>query len=171
MQSNNNVNQKAARISGAEGGASLRINGALLAVARRPSLTDFDAALRGVALSDSPVLVRAAREEDRTHIAGRLHALGRRRDLPLHGARTVAEARALIVSRASGTWALHDVASWSEADQVALARLLALFDEHRLHGNLSHEQIPRVVVIEGEKDAQFCEELAGRLAFFDITIA
>lgn len=172
MMANNGSNSKGSRAGGIEGGATLRINGALLGVARRPSLSDFDAALRGVALSDSPVLVRASRPDDRMHVAGRLHVLGRRRDLPLHAARSVEEARALIVARASGTWALYDVGAWSEEDQLALAQLLALFDEHRLHGNLSHEQIPRVVVIvSGETQASLCEELARRLAFFDVSIA
>src|SRR5688500_8957650 len=87
---------------------NLKINGSLLAIGKRPSLNELDAPLRGVALSDSPVLVRATRESDRTHLTGRLHALSRRRDLPLYVCKNVADARSLIKSGSRGTWALYD---------------------------------------------------------------
>lgn len=157
---------------GSSDAINLRVNGALLAVGKRPSLNELDAPLRGVALSDSPVLLRASRDEDRAHVTGRLHALGRRSELPLHVCKNVDEARALIKNGARGTWALYDVAAWSEQEQASLANLLAQFDQHRLHGHLAHDRIPRVVVVEGaESAAKLAPELAQRLAFFDIAIA
>jgi len=150
----------------------LRVNGELVCSARRPRLGALDAPLRGVALSDSPVLIRASREEDRIHVAGRLHALGRRRALPMHECRSVAEARALVKSGAHGTWALFDVAAWSDGEQRNLARLIALFDQHRLHGNLAREELPRIVVIESsDSGGKLRPELEQRLAFFNIAIA
>jgi hypothetical protein len=150
----------------------LKINGAQLAVARRPSLTELELPLRGVALSDSPVLVRAQHDDDRAHVVGRLHALGRRRSLPLHYCRSVGDLRKLVLMGATGTWALCDVGTWSIEDQRALAQLIGMFDEYRLHGHLSHERIPRVVVVERpDRVSTICGELSRRLSFFDIAIS
>jgi len=60
-------------------GLALRVNGSLLAVGRRPRLVELEAPLRGIALSDSPVLLRAD-TQDGGWIIQRLHALGVRPD-------------------------------------------------------------------------------------------
>jgi hypothetical protein len=149
----------------------LRVNGTLLATGVRPAMNQLDAPLRGVALSDSPVLVRATREDDRSYVTGRLHALGRRADQPLHVCKSVDDARSLINNGARGTWALHDVASWTVEEQNSLAKLLAMLDQHRLHGNLSHDRIPRIVVIEGpDATKKLAPALIQRLSFFDIAL-
>src|SRR5688572_27529704 len=75
---------------------TLRVNGAVLAVARRPALSEIDQALRGIALSDSPVLVSAKRDDDKTAIASRLHSLGRRKDMPLRICKNEEEAKSLL---------------------------------------------------------------------------
>lgn len=153
-------------------GLDLRVNGSLLCTARRPALCELDAPLRGVALSDSPVLIRASQKDDRDHVTGRLHALGSRRALPLHVCRKIDDARALLKSGAHGTWALQDVGAWSDAEQIALAKLLAAFDQHRLHGNLSRAELPRIVVTESSDGcSKLHPELAQRLAFFNIALA
>lgn len=157
---------------------ALSINGALLAVAPRSSPDELDRALRGIALSDSPVLIRAEYDDDRTELARRLHALGRRRELPLHICRSADEAQALFraiagVSQAQttalGTWALCGVTDWPKELQRSLTGVLATFDESRLHGRLSHERIPRVIVLERmESEPAFEPDLERRLSFFHI---
>lgn len=159
---------------------ALRINGSLLAIGRRPELNELDVVLRGIALSDSPVLIRAGRADDRARLADRIHALGRRSGLPVHECRSVADADELFHAvegkspevNARGTWTLHSVATWPKQRQLALGRLLAALDESRLHGRLAHESIPRVVVLESTDATQKLEpELERRLSFFNIAAA
>jgi hypothetical protein len=156
---------------------TLRVNGAVLAVAKRPALAELDGALRGIALSDSPVLISARREDDRAVIASRIHTLGRRRELPLRVCLREDEAKPLLVGALDertgtdvrGTWALHGVGTWSSEMQHGLAAFLRALDEWRLHGRIAHERIPRVVVIEGpDGRAKLDPELVKRLSFFDV---
>jgi len=160
-------------------GVALRINGALLAVGRRPALEALERPLRGVALSDSPVLVRAGDPEG-PHIAERLHALGRRAALPRRDCLSPDAVRPLlgavgegseVAAEALGSWTLHGVAGWPTAVQVDLERVLARLDEARLHGRLKHERIPRVVVVQrpGERVDNLHPDLARRLSFFDVS--
>lgn len=157
---------------------ALEINGAQLAVGQRPNLSELDPALRGVALSDSPVLIRAS-ASDGTHLVDRLHALGRRAALPVHDCRSPAEAEALFRAvrstgdtdeRALGTWALHGVDAWPSELQEDLSRILGALDEGRLHGRLRHDKIPRVVVVErpGAAAGALSPELERRLSFFKV---
>lgn len=133
---------------------ALTINGSKLAVGARPDLTALEPALRSVALSDSPIVVRAL-PDDHEHFLVRLHALSRRSDLPVHRCGTVTDAQRLFegVSRdieetdTLGTWALYDVPTWDRSAQEKLSSLLEHLDLARLHGRLRHERIPRVVML------------------------
>jgi hypothetical protein len=137
-----------------ESGLALKVNGTVVAVGRRPDLESWRPALRGVALSDSPVLVQAP-HHDASFILDRLHRLGRRSDLPVHHCHDENDGPALLEcldrnetpdAGALGTWAIFNVHWWSDENQLRLADLLGRLDEARLHGRLRHDQIPRVIV-------------------------
>jgi len=137
-----------------ENGLALKVNGTMLAVGKRPSLESWNPALRGVALSDSPVLIQAS-HQDSAFILDRLHDLGRRRNLPVRQCHTEEEGGVLLHSLKSdgtvqedalGTWAIFNVHWWSDEAQIRLADLLGKLDEARLHGRLRHDRIPRVIV-------------------------
>lgn len=160
-------------------GVSLRINGALLAVGRRPDLRELEAPLRGIALSDSPVLIRAG-DGDRDHLVDRLHALGRRATLPCHDCRSPDQAEELFRSileakdegSVAGTWVLHHVDAWPRELQANLERVLETLDEDRLHGRKGHHSLPRVVVLESADSdlGGFDPELRQRLSYFNVTV-
>lgn len=161
-------------------GVSLRINGALLAVGHRPELRELEAPLRGIALSDSPVLIRA-NPNDREHLVDRLHALGRRAALPCHDCRSPDQAedlfRAVLEAKdedaVAGTWVLHHVDAWPRELQASLGRVLETLDEDRLHGRKGHSHLPRVVVLESADSdlGGFDPELRQRLSYFNVTVA
>lgn len=141
-------------IEESEAGLALKVNGTVVAVGRRPDLETWHPALRGVALSDSPVLVQAP-HHDASYILERLHRLGRRADLPVHHCHDENDSSALLacfddeetpVADSLGTWAIFNVHWWSDESQLRLAELLGRLDEARLHGRLRHDQIPRVIV-------------------------
>jgi len=163
----------------AENGLGLKINGALLAVGRRPALEEWTPALRGIALSDSPVLIQAT-HQDAAFLLDRIHELGRRSNLPLHHCHSESESVPLLQSIRSkgsvsddalGTWAIFNVHWWSEDSQIRLAEILAGFDEARLHGRLRHERIPRVVVTMNPDTpaSNLRGELRQRLAYYHLT--
>ena len=158
---------------------ALHVNGHLLAVAQESGFQAFEHALRGVALSDSPVLIRA-----KDHYCGdlvdRLHKLGRRNQQPVHQCRHPEEAERLFrivleseteeTSDALGTWALHRVEAWPREMQLNLHRVLEQLDQSRLHGRLRHERIPRVVVLQSDnqESTNLEPELAARLSYFSV---
>ena len=104
-----NLDPKADRVA-------LHVNGHFLAEAQESSFDAFEYALRGVALSDSPVLIRASDRHLRD-LVERLHRLGRRKQQPVHQCRHPEEAQKLFrvvlesddheSGDALGTWALH----------------------------------------------------------------
>lgn len=157
---------------------ALRVNGTSLPPAERTDLRRFDAVLRGIALSDSPVLIRAEREDDKRRIVARLVAFGRRSDLAVRPCLSFPDAVGLIDSvltgqterDVAGTWALHNVSTWDAESQRALARVLEVLDACRLEERLPHERIPRVVVLEASRSAELTPELARRLGFFEISV-
>lgn len=156
----------------------LTINGSRLAVGTRPELTEFEAALRGVALSDSPVVIQAL-EEDQVHLVSRLHDLGRRCGMPLRECREVADLEPLFEGVTGGaetsdgclgTWALYGVHRWSEEDQDRLGEILEVLDLGRLHGRLRHERIPRIIMLSSpEQASQLRSRLARRISYFTLT--
>lgn len=162
-----------------DGRVGLRVNGSVLAVGDRPELASFENALRGVALSDSPVLIRG-QSPDRKLLAERLHRLGRRAELPLRMCFSPDDAEDLFRAvggpdsppEALGTWALYGVASWPRELQLLLHKVLETLDEGRLHGRLAHERIPRVLVLEEPDDtgAGLEPELQRRLTFFSLAM-
>ncbi len=130
--------------STADENVALRINGSLMGVAIKPDLDDLEAALRGVALSDSPVLLRGA--EDVCHgLLEHLHRLGRRAELPMHSCHSPEDAEDLFKSvlddsepsdGSLGTWALFRVEAWPRELQVSLSEAFAergasMFDRGR----------------------------------------
>jgi hypothetical protein len=162
-------------------GLKLEVNGSVLAVARRPLLAELEPALRGIALSDSPVLVRAD-PFDADHVVQRLHVLSRRAELPLQSVHHERDVTSLLgalgkdgeaCSEARGTWALHHVHWWSMDRQLDLAALLEDLDTARLHGRLGHHHIPRIVVVSGlgERLGKLEPTLEQRLTFFHLTIS
>lgn len=167
-------------IENASTGLALKVNGSVLAVARRPQLQELEPALRGIALSDSPVLV-CGDSLDANHVVERLHVLSRRSHLPLRSVHSQREAEPLlraihetgdVRTDALGTWALHNVHWWSPEEQLDLAAILAELDEARLHGRLAHQRIPRVLVITrlGDKPGKLEPDLEQRLTFFNVTV-
>lgn len=158
-------------------GLALTVNGSKLAVGRRPNLVELDPALRSVALSDSPVFVKAPKT-DQEHLLQRLHNLGRRARLPLHRCLTPSDAGALFgvltsPSKAEhetlGTWSLFSVESWPTEHQEQLGKLLEALDLARLHGRLRHEKIPRVVVMANpEATPDFIPDLRRRVSYFSV---
>ncbi|MGF1510203.1 MAG: hypothetical protein ACFB9M_11955 [Myxococcota bacterium] len=164
-----------------EGGLALRVNGSLLAVGRRPALAELNPALRGVALSDSPVLVQAE-PQDANLIIERIHTLGRRSEMPSRTCHTDVDAVVLLDAihssgdvkpDALGSWALFNVHWWSETKQKELAGVLEELDEGRLHGRLRHERIPRVVVAMSPelKSSRLIPVLDQRLNYFHISVS
>jgi hypothetical protein len=162
-----------------ETGLALRVNGSLLAIGRRPRLDELDPPLRGIALSDSPVLLRAD-TQDGGWIIQRLHGLGRRSAFPCRTCHTAVEAEPLleavdpsgeVSSEVAGTWALFNVHWWSCDRQDQLASVLSKLDEGRLHGRLRHIHIPRVIVTVSPefKQSKLQPELERRLAYFNVT--
>ncbi len=160
-------------------GVALHVNGHLLAVAQESGFHKFDPALRGVALSDSPVLIRA-KDTHGGDIVDRLHKLGRRNGQPVHQCRHPEQAERLFRvvlestdegnTEALGTWALHRVEAWPREMQLNLHRVLEQLDQSRLHGRLKHERIPRVVVLQavGQQNQNLEPELAARLSYFSV---
>lgn len=158
---------------------ALHVNGHLLAVAQESGFQAFEHALRGVALSDSPVLIRA-KDDHCGDLVDRLHKLGRRKQQPVHQCRHPEQAerlfRIVLESQseepleALGTWALHRVEAWPREMQMSLRRVLEKLDQNRLHGRLRHESIPRVVVLQsdGEQATNLEPELAERLSYFSL---
>lgn len=157
---------------------ALHINGSLLAISETDDLVEFDPALRGVAMSDSPVLIQA---EDETCdlIIDRLHALSRRHEQPVHRCNLPEEAEALFKTvleeddgsgATLGTWALHRVEAWPREMQLNLQRVLETLDESRLHGRLRHDRIPRVVVLQSDSEPKHGiePELQQRLSYFSV---
>lgn len=167
------------RLDEQENGLGLKVNGSLLAVGKRPALDAWTPALRGIALSDSPVLIQAS-HQDAAYILERIHALGRRRDLPVHHCHTEDEGQSLLHAlqsdgtvhdEALGTWAVFNVHWWSDEAQSRLADLLGELDEARLHGRLRHDRIPRVVVTMNP-DTQASSLRSGlrqRLAYYHLS--
>ncbi len=158
---------------------ALKINGAVLTIAERPALKELDAPLRGIALSDSPVLIQGT-TEDCDQLVNKLHSLGRRAALPVRTCYSPDEAEVLFDAILAdgdtqtgvlGTWALHGVDSWPRELQMSLNRVLEAFDEGRLHGRLRHERIPRVVVLQQREARKGAlePELQRRLSFFHLT--
>src|SRR5258708_602415 len=92
----------------------VRINGSRAMDAARPEFNELDRVLTGIALSDSPVLIRAKNPEDGALLAKRLHTLGRRYELELSFACSVDETRELAERGVSGTWTLLSVSDWRE---------------------------------------------------------
>lgn len=156
----------------------LTINGSKLAEGTAPSYEELQPALRSIALSDSPVIVRAP-DEARQHLVEELHRLGRRAQLPIHPCTSAQEAEPLFDSLTArgetkpeclGTWALHDVGAWPRASQEKLSDLLEALDLGRLHGQLRHERIPRVVMLTSHADApSILPSLARRIGYFNLT--
>ncbi|MEQ9497226.1 MAG: hypothetical protein RIT81_10215 [Deltaproteobacteria bacterium] len=159
---------------------ALRINGSLMGVAPQPKLCELAQALRGIALSDSPVLLRGS--EDICHdLVEQLHKLGRRSSLPMHNCHSPEEAETLFRTvfdeedepneDALGTWALFRVEAWPRELQVSLQRILEVLDESRLHGRLRHDRIPRVVVVqESDSDGRSLDPaLKRRLSYFNLS--
>lgn len=160
-------------------GLTLKVNGALLAVGRRPALEEWTPALRGIALSDSPVLIQAS-HQDAAFLLDRIHRLGRRRELPVYHCHTEAESDALLSSLseegevsddALGTWAIYNVHWWSEESQNRLSEVLGRLDEARLHGRLRHDRIPRVVVTMTPETfpSNLQPELGQRLSYYHLS--
>lgn len=158
----------------------LRVNGSVLAKSSASDLHDFDPVLRGVALSDSPVLLEGPADHQ-SLLVNRIHLLGRRAELPLHICYSARDAEVLfealqesgsVTQNSLGTWALHEVSSWPDELQRTLSGILDLLDEGRLHGRLRHEVIPRVVVLEEELPdvaSTYTPELQKRLSFFHLS--
>lgn len=156
----------------------LTINGSKLAVGTRPGLAELEAALRGVALSDSPVIVKAP-AEDQPHLLQRLHELGRRKGLPIHECRESDQINLLLQGVNSGadtttdclgTWALYGVESWDEDMQERLGKVLEALDLGRLHGRLRHEKIPRVVLMtQNGRSRRLVPLLSRRISYFTLT--
>lgn len=158
---------------------ALHVNGHLLAVAQEAGFHAFEGALRGVALSDSPVLIRA-KDHHCGDLVHRLHKLGRRHQQPVHQCRHPEEAQSLFRiiftadddenHEALGTWALHQVEAWPREMQLNLHRVLEQLDQSRLHGRLRHERIPRVVVLQSDHNSSTSlePELAARLSYFSV---
>ena len=168
-----------ARVEETENGLALKVNGTTLALGRRPKLTEWTPALRGIALSDSPVLVQAS-DQDAAHILDQLHRLGRRSELPVHHCHTESEGADLlealdtdgaVLDAALGTWAIFNVHWWSEESQTRLADVLGSFDEARLHGRLTHAKIPRVIVTMNAHTLASTrgEPLRRRLAYYHLS--
>lgn len=156
---------------------TLTINGSKLAVGTRPELSELEAALRGVALSDSPVVIRAP-DDDQEHFLNRIHGLGRRRELPMHLCRDPQDARPLLDSVSEGadttpeclgTWALWGIDAWAQEEQQRLGDVLEALDLGRLHGRLRHERIPRVVMLsQPEGGSRLLPALARRISYFTL---
>jgi hypothetical protein len=156
---------------------SLTVNGSKLAVGARPGLGELEPALRSVALSDSPVFVRAP-EADFEHLLARLHQLGRRAQLPIFRVERPEDIDPLFEILSSprhggdtvlGTWALFAVSSWPEEKQEKLGELLETLDLARLHGRLRHERIPRVVVFSAlEAPERLRPDLDQRVSYFTL---
>ncbi|MEO1232200.1 MAG: hypothetical protein AAFZ18_25205 [Myxococcota bacterium] len=158
---------------------TLTINGSKLAVGERPELAALEPALRSIALSDSPIVVRSL-PDDHEHFLARLHALSRRSDLPVHRCSSAREAQRLFAGVARdieetdtlGTWALYDVHAWERGAQEKLSSLLEHLDLARLHGRLRHERIPRVVMLAdlGSKE-KVLPALDRRISYFTMIAA
>lgn len=158
-------------------GLALTVNGSRLAVGERPTLEALDPALRSVALSDSPVFVRAM-EADFDHLLTRLHRLGRRSELPVFKVDAPEDIEPLFGILAApedagpdvlGTWALFYVADWSEEHQEKLGELLETLDLARLHGRLKHERIPRVIVFSrNDQPGRLSPALGQRVSYFTL---
>lgn len=156
---------------------SLAINGSELAVANLPDLSELEPALRSVALSDSPVVIRAP-ESVQNHLLEKLHQLGRRAALPLRICRSLEDADKLLNALSPrgdthpatlGTWALFEVDTWPEDKQDKLGELLEELDLGRLHGRLRHERIPRVMAFTSlAKENRFRSALEKRISYFTI---
>lgn len=159
---------------------ALRINGSLMGVAPEPNLDELEQALRGIALSDSPVLLRGS-EQICHDLVEQLHRLGRRAALPMHNCHSPEDAEHLFRTvldeedepndAALGTWALFRVEAWPRELQVSLHRILEALDESRLHGRLRHDRIPRVVVVqESDSDGRSLDPaLKRRLSYFNLS--
>lgn len=151
----------------------LVVNGARLAEAVADDLSVLERPLRSLALADSPIHLRG-RLEDCQHVIERLHQLGRRAELPLVRCEQLADVEPLVGAdrRANGTWALFRVYEWAPEAQARLAAALEALDEGRLSGQLTHEDIPRVIVVddaeEGSKD--LLPELSARLSYFKLRL-
>jgi len=158
---------------------ALHVNGHLLAVADEEKFHDFDAALRGVALADSPVLIRA-KDDHCGDLVRRLHKLGRSNQQPVHQCRHPEEAerlfRIMTTSNNSesteilGTWAMHRIDAWPREMQLTLRRVLEQLHQNSLHGRLRHERIPRVLVLQSNEDSSVNlePELVTRVSYFSV---
>jgi len=157
----------------------LVVNGARLAEALADDLSVLERPLRSLALADSPIHLRG-RLTDCSHVVERLHQLGRRAALPLRLCETAQAAEALLAAavapppRASivGTWALYGVHEWPPETQNRLAAALEALDEGRLSGQLSHQDIPRVIVIvDADRTTKdLLPELSARLSYFKLRL-
>ena len=157
---------------------ALTINGSKLAVGQRPSLSELDPALRSVALSDSPIIIKAP-ASDQSHLVSKLHKLGRRSSLPLRQCTVAEEAYELFDAvedsgdtkpGALGTWVLYNINSWPISHQQRLSRVLEALDLGRLHGRLRHEKIPRVIVVTSQNGtASMPSDLEKRISYFRLT--
>ncbi len=158
---------------------ALHINGSLMGVSPSAKMKTLDRALRGVALSDSPVLL-SGNEDICSDLLEKLHRLGRRAKLPMHNCHSPQEAenlfRAVLDEEQGpdedtlGTWALFRVESWPRELQLNLNKILQALDESRLHGRLRHDRIPRVVVVQDPDadGASLDPDLYKRLSYFEL---
>jgi hypothetical protein len=148
---------------------SIRINGSRATFALRPDFSELDRVLKGIALSDSPVLIRAQHADDAMLLGRRLHVLGQRRTLELSVAHMPTEAHRLATEKTPGTWLLVSVSDWTDEAQSELAALIASMDEGRLSCRIAAEKMPRIVVLErADAPHGLAPALEQRLAFFSI---
>ncbi|MBX2811651.1 MAG: hypothetical protein KTR25_07570 [Myxococcales bacterium] len=157
---------------------SLIINGSELATGQLPQLLELEPALRSIALSDSPVIIRSP-DSVQEHILDRLHCLSRRATLPVRKCNSINDADQLLDALSPrgdthpstlGTWAIFNIDQWPKDAQNRLSELLEALDLGRLHGRLRHERIPRVMAFCAiPSTTNLTSALERRLSYFTLT--
>ncbi len=148
------------------GGWVVRLNGVVVARDEQA----LQSVLRGVARSDSPILLEG-QPALAAHLVERLHILGRRAALPLHQCWTAEDAQPLLDGLKNtpppGTWVLWNLPLWPVHARHSLREALEQADEGRLAGRFHPETLPRIVGV-GTQGLE--TSLVQRLGFFRLVV-
>jgi DNA-binding NtrC family response regulator len=168
-------------------GIMIRVNGSQNFSVHASAGEQQNFGLRGIAMSDSPVLIEGGDRRDRDFIAQQIHMLGRRNALPIHECSCAKDIAPLLdpsaqgedLASPGGTWLLHDISGWPRTVQQNLGKLLSQLNLDRIQGLHAIEALPRIVALTDsiqtkkreDGEVSFIEPgLRQRLSFFHISI-
>jgi hypothetical protein len=159
---------------------AVQVNGGTSVQTSSPGFEEIRGALRGVALSDSPICIQGGDRYSQEKLLEQLHGLSRRSHQPIYKCQRFQDVLplmdAILKPRGQevplGTWVLQNLEQWKPKQRDNLEAVVTTIDNNRLCGRGKHENVPRLVTVQKEEDAmdKLSERLKTRLSFFQISL-